>query len=195
MKKMIGLAAIVMLAIVAGTGCSSLFGEKANGIILYGTDEQLSQATEKVKPDVSAQETYPIKVDEQDSGTMVVISKSTAEGLLKSGLLQEVKDKATKPIKELPALSADKAIIFAKTRTAEATVKGNKLTGSYSGDVVIGESRSYAETIVVMDDTAWKKLNADHLGMAVVTFKKDPKHLLGDVSKEVRVAQMVRISK
>lgn len=45
MKKKLGILATMMLVLVMATGCS-LFGTKANGLIMYGSEEQIKKALE-----------------------------------------------------------------------------------------------------------------------------------------------------
>lgn len=186
----------MMLVLVMATGCS-LLGTKANGLIMYGSEEQIKKALENTKNDVTKTEDFALKYDaKQEDDRIIAISKSTAQSLFNDGLLQQVKDKdTTKVIPKLPEVKGDNAVIFAKTSTTVAELKGLKLAGQYGGDIVIGESRGFAKTIVLLDDTAWEKLNADKLGLTVAHFNKDPKHSLVALSEILEKAQMVVIKK
>ncbi|MCY9532345.1 lipoprotein BA_5634 family protein [Paenibacillus alvei] len=196
MKKKLGIVATMILVLVMATGCS-LFGPKANGLIMYGTDAQIKDALESTKNDVSKTDDFALKYDaKQADDRVIAISKSTAQGLFNNGLLQQVKDQdTTEVIAKLPEVTGDNAVIFAKTDTTVTELKGVKLAGQYGGDIVIGESRGFAQTIVLLDDGAWEKLNADKLGLTVAHFKKDPKNALVDLSKKLEKAQMVVIKK
>ncbi|MCY7486326.1 lipoprotein BA_5634 family protein [Paenibacillus alvei] len=196
MKKKLGILATMMLVLVMATGCS-LFGTKANGLIMYGSEEQIKKALENTKNDVTKTEDFVLKYDaKQADDRVIAISKTTAQGLFNDGLLQQVKDKdTTEIISKLPEVTGDQAVIFAKTSKTVAELKSVKLAGQYGGDIVIGESRGFAKTIVLLDDAAWEKLNADKLGLTVAHFSKDPKHNIAALSEILEKAQMVVIKK
>ena len=48
MKKLIGIGLAAAISLGALSGCS-LLGEKANGFVLYGSEEQVQQITDKTK--------------------------------------------------------------------------------------------------------------------------------------------------
>lgn len=196
MNKKLGILATMMLVLVMATGCS-LLGTKANGLIMYGSEEQIKKALENTKKDVTMTEDFALKYDvKQADDRIIAISKSTAQGLFNSGLLQRVKDKdTTRIISKMPEVTGDNAVIFAKTSTTVVELKGVKLAGQYGGDIVIGESRGFAKTIVLLDDAVWEKLNADKLGLTIAHFSKDPKHSMVALSEMLEKAQMVVIKK
>lgn len=48
MKKLVGIGLAAAISLGALSGCS-LLGEKANGFVLYGSEEQVQQITDKTK--------------------------------------------------------------------------------------------------------------------------------------------------
>ena len=48
MKKLVGIGLAAAISLGALSGCS-LLGEKANGFVLYGTEEQVTQIADKNK--------------------------------------------------------------------------------------------------------------------------------------------------
>ena len=48
MKKLVGIGLATAISLGALSGCS-LLGEKANGFVLYGSEEQVQQITDKTK--------------------------------------------------------------------------------------------------------------------------------------------------
>ena len=50
MKKLVGIGLAAAISFGALSGCS-LLGEKANGFVLYGSEEQVQQITDKNKKD------------------------------------------------------------------------------------------------------------------------------------------------
>lgn len=48
MKKLVGIGLAAAISFGALSGCS-LLGEKANGFVLYGTEEQVTQIADKIK--------------------------------------------------------------------------------------------------------------------------------------------------
>ena len=48
MKKLVGIGLAAAISLGALSGCS-LLGEKANGFVLYGTEDQVTQIADKTK--------------------------------------------------------------------------------------------------------------------------------------------------
>ncbi|EEL91452.1 hypothetical protein bcere0030_45470 [Bacillus cereus AH1273] len=51
MKKLVGIGLAAAISLGALSGCS-LLGEKANGLVLYGSEEQVQKITDQNKKEV-----------------------------------------------------------------------------------------------------------------------------------------------
>lgn len=61
MKKLVGIGLAAAISLGALSGCS-LLGEKANGFVLYGSEEQVQQITDKNKKEVKEKDFYKMKM-------------------------------------------------------------------------------------------------------------------------------------
>ena len=64
MKKLVGIGLAAAISLGALSGCS-LLGEKANGFVLYGSEEQVQQITDKTKK-VKEKDFYKMKMTTLD---------------------------------------------------------------------------------------------------------------------------------
>ena len=64
MKKLVGIGLAAAISLGALSGCS-LLGEKANGFVLYGSEEQVQQITDKTK-EVKEKDFYKMKMTTLD---------------------------------------------------------------------------------------------------------------------------------
>ena len=64
MKKLVGIGLAAAISLGALSGCS-LLGEKANGFVLYGSEEQVQQITDKNK-EVKEKDFYKMKMTTLD---------------------------------------------------------------------------------------------------------------------------------
>ncbi|PFJ19452.1 hypothetical protein COD67_06930 [Bacillus cereus] len=192
MKKLveIGLAAAISLG--ALSGCS-LLGEKANGFVLYGTEEQVAKIADKNKKEVKEKDVYKMKLTTLDDKKVLVMNKKTGEELVKKELLSKVDEKDdTKPLDKLPTVTAEQGVLFAKNKVENATIDGAKV--KYEGNTIIGSGRAYADMFAIVDDVTYENIKGEEKSVGVLKFDKDP-------SKEfprkngVESSQLVKIKK
>ena len=60
MKKLVGIGLAAAISFGALSGCS-LLGEKANGLVLYGSEEQVQKITDQNKKEVKEKDFYKMK--------------------------------------------------------------------------------------------------------------------------------------
>ncbi|MGN4426408.1 lipoprotein BA_5634 family protein [Bacillus cereus group sp. MYBK30-1] len=192
MKKLVGIGLAAAISFGALSGCS-LLGEKANGFVLYGTEEQVQQIADKNKKDVKEKDMYKMKVATLEGKKVLVMDKKTGEELVKKELIRKVdKNDDTKAIDKLPAVTAEQGVLFAKDKVENATLDGAKL--KYEGNTIIGSGRAYADMFAIVDDATYGNVKGEEKSVGVLKFDKDPsKEFPG--KNGVEASQLVKIKK
>ncbi|MFJ8528240.1 lipoprotein BA_5634 family protein [Bacillus sp. NPDC094106] len=192
MKRLVGIGLAAAISFGALSGCS-LLGEKANGLVLYGTEQQVQQIADKNKNDVKEKNVYKMKLATLEDKKVLVMDKKTGEELVKKELLKKVEnDDNTKAIEKLPAVTADQGVLFAKEKVENAKIDGTKL--KYEGNTIIGDGRRYVDMFAIVDDTAYGNVKGEEKSVGVLKFDKDPsKELPG--KNGVEASQLVKIKK
>ncbi|WP_242144252.1 MULTISPECIES: lipoprotein BA_5634 family protein [unclassified Bacillus cereus group] len=190
MKKLIGIGLAAAISFGALSGCS-LLGEKANGFVLYGTEQQVQQIADKNKKDVTEKDVYKMKLVTLEGKKVLVMDKKTGEALVKKELLKKVeKDDETKALDTLPTVTAEQGVLFAKEKIENTSIDHIKL--KYEGNTIIGDGRSYADMFAIVENAAYDNIKGEEKTVGVLKFDKDP-------SKEfpgrngVDAAQLVKI--
>ncbi|MBC6971320.1 hypothetical protein H9I32_02445 [Bacillus sp. Xin] len=192
MKKLVGIGLAAAISFGALSGCS-LLGEKANGMVTYGSEQQVNNVIDKNKSDIKEKNTYRMKLSTLNNKKVLVMDKKTGEELVKKELIKKVEKEDTKAIDKLPAVTADQGILFAKEEVANATIDGAKL--KYEGNTIIGDARSYADMFAIVDDAAYGDVKGEEKSVGVLKFDKDPKDKIQDTTKETEAVQLVKIKK
>lgn len=194
-KRTYRIAAAVML-LLAVSGCS-LFGSQADGLILFGTREQTEKAVKAIQANLVDNQAYTVKTykTNKEGAVGIIVDKSTAKKWAAAGLLQRIEHQKSAPLSSLPELPADGGILFAESPSPSQTVSNYSLPVRYEGNVVIGETRGCVHQIVILDDAAWDGLEAEERTIAVLKSKKDPKHELSKIIRDVQQAQLFTFPK
>ncbi|AJH60962.1 hypothetical protein bcere0016_46580 [Bacillus cereus 95/8201] len=192
MKKLVGIGLAAAISFGVLSGCS-LLGEKANGFVLYGTEEQVTQIADKNKKEVKEKDFYKMKMTTLDGKKVLVMDKKTGEELVKKELLSKVDAKDdTKPLDKLPAVTTEQGVLFAKEKVENATLDGAKL--KYEGNTIIGSGRTYTDMYAIVDDATYSNVKGDEKSVGVLKFDKDPsKEFPG--KNDVESSQLVKIKK
>ncbi|GKU77010.1 lipoprotein BA_5634 family protein [Paenibacillus sp. L3-i20] len=192
-KKAMLLCASTVIAgsIMAGCGLFS----KANGFILYGEQQQVDEAILKEANQLKEKDAYTIKVAEDKGDKIVILDHTTANKLVKKGLIKEVRtEEKVEALKALPSVEKGKGILFAKQTLSEVQIDGQPMAVEYKGNTIIGDGRRYGEMFLILEDTDWKDIKGDEKTMAILKYKKDPsKRLKGLTETEIEKAQLVKI--
>lgn len=188
---------ILIMYIVILSGCSAiesiLYSEKANGVIIYGTEQQMNETEKQFKESIIAANRYPLKMISLKDQVYMVMNKQTAGALTMKGLLRKViSTSRTEPIESLPALTKDKGILFGREKMEQINVGRTEVKVSYEGNIIIGNTRRYANRFVIVDDSVWTVLKGNAKTMDILRFKKDPKNRIGEF-KNVEESQLVTI--
>ncbi|PGO69367.1 hypothetical protein CN980_21615 [Bacillus cereus] len=189
MKKLvrIGLAAIISFGVLSGC---SLIGRE-NGIIAYGSEQQVNTVIDKNKNDIKEKNTYKMKLTILEDKKVLVMNKKTGEELVKKGLLKKVdKDDNTEAIDKLSAITSDQGVLFAKEKVENVTIDGAKL--KYEGNMIIGIGRAYADMFAIVDDAAYGNVKGEEKSVGVLKYDKNPKNELSNYKGADRT-QLVEI--
>ncbi|MGE6257811.1 lipoprotein BA_5634 family protein [Heyndrickxia sporothermodurans] len=195
MKKILG---VCVTAIIAGslmTGCSEMKNvfSKANGVVLYGEQQQVEDVFDQEKKDVKEKAEYKIKIAELGDQKVMILDETTAKALVGKELIKEVKKAdETEAITALPSVAKGKAVLFAKEDVKTVNLDGEKLKVSYEGNKIIGDGRSYVDMFLIVDDSEWSDMKGTEKTMGIISFDKDPKKKLSGF--KVDEAQLVKIN-
>lgn len=172
MKKTILVCASAILAGSLLTGCS-LFG-KANGLILYGDEQQVSASVAQEKDKIVEESQYPIKIAKDGKEQVMILSEDTAQELVDKELLRKVVEGIkTETVTSVPEGKKGEAVLFAKKQQKELELDGQALDVSYEGNLVIGDGRAYVDKFLVVDQSNWESIEGEDKAMAVMKYKKN----------------------
>lgn len=177
---------------------------KANGVILYGEEEEILNAVENVKEKgekkerekekekLVEEEQHKIKILTDDNRQIMMLTEKTAQSLVKKKLISEITNQEkgnTKAISSLSKVAKGEALLFTKEESYELEIENINIT--YEGNLIIGEGRAYADMFLLVNDEDWASLKGTEKMMAILKFDKDPS--ANGFSYEVEQAQLVRI--
>ena len=191
MKKSLltGVSMVVLGLIV--TGCS-LF-PKANGIILYGDEQQITDSLDQEKENLIEEEQFKIKLNEEKEQRIMIMNEETAHALIEKGLIMEVKNaNKSEAIGSIPELSEGESILFAKEERNEISIEGQSFDVKYEGNNIIGDGRIYVDMFLIVDDKDWPSIKGEEKTLAIMEYKSDPSDRMGLF--DVEGTQLVKIS-
>jgi uncharacterized protein with beta-barrel porin domain len=194
MKNSLKLAFIAVLSLTLFSGCGliDMISKQAYGVLLYGNQAQVETTINEYKKELKSNETHTVKVVETNNHKTLVMSKSTAEALQKKELFYTVTgERETELLKNLPTVTADNGIYFAKSTMNNFSLNGKTL--KYEGNTIIGEGRRYVDSFAIVDDSALASIEGTNKSMGVLHFEKNPKEKTTDISKKVEAFQLVSI--
>jgi len=192
MKKIILGILTTLVAVIVLTGCN-LFA-KANGVILYGEEEEILNAVEKEKDELVEEEQHKIKILTNDNRQIMILTVETAQSLVEKKLIKEItnQEKATtKAISSLPKVAKGEGLLFTKEESRELELEDMNINIKYEGNMVIGEGRVYADIFLIVNDEDWASLKGTEKTLAILKYDKDPS--TDGLSYDVEKAQLVQI--
>ena len=190
MKKLVGIGLAAAISFGALSGCS-LLGEKANGVVAYGSDQQVNSIIDKNKSDIKEKNTYKMKLTTLEGKKLLVMDKKTGKELVKKELLKKVEKDDAKAIDKLLAVTGEQGVLFAKEKVEDVEINGTKL--KYEGNTIIGDGRSYTDMFAIVDDAVYGKVTGEEKSVGVLKMTKDPKEEMDNNRKEVEEVQLVKI--
>lgn len=173
------------------TGCS-LF-PKANGIILYGDEQQITDSLDQEKENLIEEEQFTIKLADEEEQRIMIMNEETAHALIEKGLIMKVKNaNESEAISSIPELAQGESILFAKEVRNEISIEGQSFDVKYEGNNIIGDGRIYVDMFLIVDDTDWLSIKGKEKTLAIMEYKSDPSDRMGLF--DVEGTQLVKIS-
>ena len=188
-KTILGILATLM-AVLALTGCNMF--AKANGVILYGEQEEILKAVEKEKDELVAEEQHKIKISTIDNRKVMILTEDTAQSLVEKKLISEITNQekgTTKTISSLSKVAKGEGLLFTKEDSHEIKIENINIKNE--GNLVIGEGRVYADLFLIVTDEDWASLEGTEKTLAILKYDKDPS--ADGLSYDVEKTQLVRI--
>lgn len=193
MKKVILGILTTLMAVIVLSGCN-LFA-KANGVILYGEEEEILNAMEKEqekKHKPIEEEQHKIKMLTSNNQEVMLLKEKTAQSLVNKELISEItnQEKAkTKAISSLSKVAKGEALLFTKEESTEFELEGINI--KYEGNLIIGKGRVYADMFLIVNDEDWASLEGTEKTLAILKYDKDPS--AEGLDYDVEKAQLVQI--
>lgn len=194
MKKILTVFVNVTVLGFLLSGCNPIdkYFPQANGIILYGDQQQIESSFEKVEKSLE-EDGYSVKVAEAGDQEIVILEEKTAKAILEKGLFIEViNDSDTEPITSLRDLKKNEMVLFAKEKVNEVTIDGQPLKVTYEGNKIIGDARVYGDMFLIVDDANWSTMQGTDKMIGIIKNEKDPSVEMGEF--DVERDQLVKIS-
>ncbi|MCZ8534599.1 lipoprotein BA_5634 family protein [Psychrobacillus psychrodurans] len=192
MRKLLIVFLTTLIVASILTGCNMF--AKANGVILYGEEQQILDSLEREKDDLAKEDQYKIKVMENDGQQIIVLTDETVQALVKKKLIKEITNQEkgkTKAISSLPKVAEGEGILFAKKEPAALNLEGKDLNVEYEGNLIIGEGRAYGNMFLIVNDADFDSIKGTEKMMALLEYDKDPS--ADGLDYDVEKTQLVRI--
>jgi len=179
MKKTILCILTTLMAAIVLSGCSMF--AKANGVILYGEEEEILNAIEKEEGKVKKKdkpvevEQHKIKIVTNDNHKIMILKDETAQSLVKKKLIREITNQEkgrTEAVSSLSKVAKGEALLFTKEKPFELDVENLKIKNE--GNLIIGIGRAYADIFLIVNDEDWASLEGTEKVLAILKYDKDP---------------------
>ncbi|RBP29336.1 hypothetical protein DET55_101123 [Bacillus mycoides] len=195
MKKVkLGIVAIMSAAVFSGCSIMDIIAPQATGVVMYGDETGVQKTMDQYKDKIESQNTFEAKLGAVNEKKVLIMSKTTAEKMVKEKMLKKVVKEDVEPIKALPSVSGEVGIVFAKDTQNDVVIDGKKM--KYEGNVVIGDARKYADMYAVVSDAEYTKINEPVKTIGLAAFKENPKEkIFPDIKRDSKVeeAHMVEV--
>ncbi|MCG7408537.1 lipoprotein BA_5634 family protein [Paenibacillus sp. ACRRX] len=189
MKRWISTIVLAGLIAILGTGC--VFNDKANGIVLYGLQDDVKSTVDNYAKDIKFSGTIPFKDQTTPQGRMLILNENSAKALIEAGIMKQVteKDKVSK-LDTLPTVSGQQGVIFAKQDIKAFTLDG--VSFAYGGNNIIGDGRKLVDMFAIVSEEAYKQMKGDVKSLGLLNFGKDISSKLAEFTNLVEAVQLVR---
>ncbi|EUJ42316.1 lipoprotein BA_5634 family protein [Listeria rocourtiae] len=163
--------------------------DKAKGLILYGSQDQVTSAIASNKKDIASSTIFAAKQDGDGDNLTIFLKETDAKSMQKQqAFTKVVNSDKTEVLKELPATNGN-MVLLAKDNATEISIRAKKQALTYGGNITFGDARTYAKNIVIVPDNLWESVDAKSESIATVMTKKDAADYLTDF-QDVDKAQL-----
>ncbi len=190
----LGLVAIMSAAVFSGCSIMDMVAPQAKGVVMYGDETGVQKTMDQYKDKIESQNKFEAKLGTVNEKKVLIMNKTTADKMVKEKMLKKVVKEDVEPIKELPSISDEAGIVFAKEEQKDVVIDGKKM--KYEGNVVIGDARKYTDMYAVVSDAEYVKINEPVKTIGLVAFKENPKkEIFPDIKRDSKVeeAHMVEV--
>ncbi|WP_242069915.1 lipoprotein BA_5634 family protein [Bacillus cereus] len=149
------------------------FFRDADSLLITGDNEYVQSMLHNIESEsnIASKVIYKEKFD----GKIRVVSKTTADSLLKMNALQMVQDKSTtKSFSSLPEITLEQGIVYQNDNehVGKVEIGGQTIIVKANGNAVIGAGpiRKKQSKLIIVDDKVYEKLNMKELTSAILKF-------------------------
>ncbi|PFD92625.1 hypothetical protein COE15_27525 [Bacillus cereus] len=171
MKKFLFFCSILL---IIGAGYC-FYQALPNVLLVSGDQQQVEKVTEEYKSKLSSSTQYKEKQlcgsqfkdkDEtscNNTGSVRVLNKTTAEKLLKEQMLQKtIRPRVTEPIQSLPSITKEKGVVYGKDISSEEIQIGTQIIPVTKGGddlgIGVGQGQKIQSKLIIVDDSIYKEL-------------------------------------
>ncbi|WP_195575218.1 lipoprotein BA_5634 family protein [Paenibacillus sp. 1001270B_150601_E10] len=188
MKDWKTIVAVLMIFTMVGTGCT--FFEKANGVILYGTDRAVDNTMSSYSKDAKLNKKIPFKEQHTEKGSIMILSTDSAKELLEAGVLKQVKDKEkVVALVKASVVREKEGVLYAKSEVQDLRL--DSVTLHYDGNCIIGDGRALVDMFAIVSNEDYAKMNGEGKTIGLLNVGKDLSAKLQDLSNQVEAVQLV----
>ncbi|MGE6509476.1 lipoprotein BA_5634 family protein [Bacillus cereus] len=171
MKKFLFFCSILL---IIGAGYC-FYQALPNVLLVSGDQQQVEKVTKEYKSKLSSSTQYKEKQmcgsefkhkDEtscENTGSVRVLNKTTAEKLLKEQMLQKtIRPRVTEPIQSLPSITKEKGVVYGKDISSEEIQVGTQIIPVTKGGddlgIGVGQGQKIQSKLIIVDDSIYKEL-------------------------------------
>lgn len=202
LKKKTLLIASLVASVMMMSACSiqtitDKIAPQAQGVILYDQQPEIIDKTiEQYDKELEYAEKIPFKLIEVHNQKTMLLTETAANDLLQKGLWNDIihSDKV-KPIDTLESFSAEQPLLFTNQKAQQQlTIDQTEYDIINGGNIVIGQTRKYADQFLIMKDKQWESVKLDEQMMGILHFSKktNPKYELQNIEADARQLVTIR---
>ncbi|MGU7369477.1 lipoprotein BA_5634 family protein [Bacillus cereus] len=183
MKKILFFCSILL---IIGAGYC-FYQALPNVLLVSGDQQQVEKVTEEYKSKLSSFTQYKEKqlcssefndkdgISCENTGSVRVLNKTTAEKLLKEQMLQKtIRPRVTEPIQYLPRITKEKGVVYGKDISSEEIQIGTQIIPVTKGGddlgIGIGQGQKIQSKLIIVDDSIYKELLLKENTFSVLRF-------------------------
>lgn len=189
MKAWRTMVAVMMIFTIVGTGCT--FFDKANGVILYGSERAVDNTLSSYSKDATFSKKLPFKEQQTEKGKVMILSADSAKALLDAAVLQQVKDQdKVAKLENASVVKEQAGVLYAKSEVRDFHLDGVAL--HYDGNCIIGDSRILVDMFAIVNNKDYEKMNGEEKIIGLLNAGKDLSSKMKDLANQVEAVQLVK---
>lgn len=175
-----GIIGLCVIVGIMGFGTYYFYTNQYDALLLSGNKTELENIAKLHEPIIQSSTIYEEKLDGSTNSKIHakvrILSKTTAEKLMKDNMLQkEKKNNKTEPITSLPNISEKQGLIYSDSTDSiqQIEIKNQTLTlakGSEKLGIGVGKNQETQEQILIVDDLTYKNLPLKENTFQIIKF-------------------------